>query len=34
MWFLFFLLVAFMIAIVVIAIASERTGGMDDLPFD
>ena len=34
MWLLFFLVVFFMVAIVVIAIASDRTGGMDDLPFD
>jgi len=34
MWLLFFLVVIFMVAIVVVAIASDRTGGMDDFPLD
>lgn len=34
MWLLFILLVLFIGALVVVAIASDRTGGMDDIPFD
>jgi len=34
MWLLIALLVLFAVGIAVMAIASDRTGGTDDLPFD
>lgn len=34
MWILLFMLVLFIGGVVVVAIASESTSGMDDLPFD